>query len=433
MKTKHYAGILLMALQPCLVVAEGTTNNTVTPSTEKKESKLTLGGYGEITTSRYFYSDSYLRYTDPKKYKNVKSRGTFDLPHVTFFVGYDFGRGWKMNAEIEYEHGGTGSAMDIENNEGGEIESEVEKGGEVELEQFWIEKSFNRALNLRMGHLVVPVGRANAYHLPNEFFSVYRPEEEATLFPNTWHQTGISLHGRLGNWRYEVQALQGLTAEKFSDAEWVKNGAKDCFEFGRSSQYAAALRIDNYSIPGLRWAVSGYYGGSARNTAKHERYEKYNAKGIVTIGSFDFEYNRHNWIVRGNFDYGHLSDSQIISKVNRNLSNNSGSPMTNVASDVMAYSIEAGYDVFSQIPALSGKQKLYLYGHYGFYDSMYDTEKDIPAYKFYNRRLLSAGINYYPIKEVVVKAEYNNRLFHQPYNNEQTVSLAICYAGFFNL
>ena len=88
------------------------------PKAEEKKG-LVLGGYGEAVTSRYFYSDQYTRYIEPEKFKNCKSRGEFDLPHVTFMIGYNFGKGWCMNAELEYEHGGTGSAMEIEANEGG--------------------------------------------------------------------------------------------------------------------------------------------------------------------------------------------------------------------------------------------------------------------------------------------------------------------------
>lgn len=392
---------------------------------------LTIGGYGEAVTSRYFYTDQYTRYAQPEKYRHVKSRGEFDMPHVTFLIGYDFGRGWKMNAEIEYEHGGAGSAMEVEANEGGEFESEIEQGGEVELEQFWIEKSWSDALNLRMGHIIVPVGGLNNHHEPDKFFTVYRPEEEASILPSTWHQTGVSLWGRAGDWRYEMLIIQGLAADKFSDANWIKNGHKSAFEFGRSTQYAVAARVDNYSLPGLRVAASGYYGGSARNTTKYERYGS--AHGRVGIGAVDFTYDAHNWIIRGNFDYGHLEDSRAISAVNKNYPKASGCPRTNVASDVMAYAIEAGYDVFSQFRKTRGRQNLYVFGHYGFYDSMHKTEGNITDLHYYNRRIVAAGLNYRPIPQITIKAEYSNRLLHAPYNNEQAVSLGVTYTGLFNL
>lgn len=82
------------------------------------------------------------------------------------WLGYDFGKGWSLGTEIEFEHGGTESAVEIETEEAGEYESEVERGGEVALEQFWIQKSFTRAANLRMGHIIVPVGATNMYHMP---------------------------------------------------------------------------------------------------------------------------------------------------------------------------------------------------------------------------------------------------------------------------
>lgn len=92
----------------------------------KKKSRLTLGGYGEAVYSRNFYSDSYLRYNSAEAAalrKNEK-HGRFDLPHVVIFLGYDFGNGWTMGSEIEFEHGGTESAVEIEEEEGGEYESE---------------------------------------------------------------------------------------------------------------------------------------------------------------------------------------------------------------------------------------------------------------------------------------------------------------------
>jgi hypothetical protein len=62
-----------------------------------------------------------------------------------------------MQTEVEFEHTGTGSAVEKEFSEAGEWESEIEQGGEVELEQFWLQKSFCPEFNVRAGHIVVPV------------------------------------------------------------------------------------------------------------------------------------------------------------------------------------------------------------------------------------------------------------------------------------
>lgn len=57
--------------------------------------------------------------------------------------------------EIEFEYGGTGSAREIEwYEENGEYEVEIEKGGEVALEQFHITKLIHPAFNIRAGHMI---------------------------------------------------------------------------------------------------------------------------------------------------------------------------------------------------------------------------------------------------------------------------------------
>lgn len=394
-----------------------------------KKPRLTLGGYGEAAMSRMFYSNNYKRYTNASLYKDAKGFGQFDLPHVVFYVNYDFGHGWTMGSEIEFEHGGTESAVEIEEEETGEYEKETERGGEVALEQFWIQKSWSKALNLRMGHIVVPVGLTNAHHEPNQFFTVYRPEGESSIMPCTWHQTGLSLWGRAGQWRYEAQFLSGLEADLFGSKGWIKKGSASPYEFTMATAYAGAVRIDNYSIPGLRIGVSGYCGRSASNTLKETNYS--NIKGDVFIGAIDFTYNRHGLILRGNFDYGHLTDSEAITKANKNLGKNSVSDQTSVASDAMCAGIEAGYDILPLTTQASDKA-LYLFGRFDYYDSMYKTEGSVIDNPCWERKKVTLGVNYMPTKQIVIKGEWSNRLFRKQFNNEPTVSIGIAYAGFFN-
>lgn len=426
MKAKHTFSLFvsLFLLSVCLGTKAENDSTFVAPS------RLQIGGYGEATMSRMFYSDNWKRYTSASSYKDAPSHGEFDLPHVVLMLNYDFGRGWKMGSEIEFEHGGTESAVEIEQEETGEYEKEIERGGEVALEQFWLEKTFGEGIHLRAGHIIVPVGLTNGHHLPTEFFSVFRNEGENTILPCTWHETGISLWGNIGKWRYETLFLPGLDADRFSNKNWIKGGAGSPYEYKIATAYAGAFRLDNYSIKGLRLGMSGYIGNSASNSLKHDNYK--GQHGTVTIGSFDFHYAGYHWIVQGNFDYGHLFHSAAISKTNKNLSSYSPSPRTNVGSEAIASSIEAGYNVFSQIGQMEQKgQKLYLFGRYDYYDSMYKTEKGILDEQCWERQRVAAGINYYPIRNIVIKAEYSSRLFKKQYNDENTLSFGIAYSGYF--
>lgn len=434
----------ILALFICIVACGGfgamshetepeITTNVDTAKIEKKKSRLQLGGYGEAVYTHNFFSDKYLRYTDAETYKNDKGHGRFDLPHVVIYLGYDFGKGWSMGTEIEFEHGGTESAVEIEEEEGGEYESEVERGGEVALEQFWIQKSFSDAFNIRLGHIIVPVGATNQYHMPTQFFTNYRPEGESSIMPCTWHETGLSLWGRVGDWRYEACLLPGLDSDRFGRQNWVAGGAGSPYEFKIANALAGAFRVDNFSVKGLRLSLSGYVGNSFSNTLSSTSNPKYeDVKGTVAIGSFDFCYSDYNLIVRGNVDYGHLTDSDMITKYNMSMRKDSPSPKQAVASDAMAAGIEAGYDIFSLIsPLRQANQKFYLFGRYEYYDSMLKTESGVQDYTWCGRQRIAAGINYYPIKDVVIKGEYSLGILDSHYNNEPSFSIGVAYSGWF--
>ena len=404
-----------------------------TPEKGNIWSRLSLGGYGEAVYTRNFYSDKYLRYTDAATYKDDDSHGRFDLPHIVFWVGYDFGKGWTLGTEIEFEHGGTESAVEIEEEEAGEYESEVERGGEVAIEQFWINKRFSRAFNLKMGHIIVPVGATNMYHMPTEFFTNYRPEGESTIMPCTWHETGISLWGETDRWRYEVMFLPGLDSDRFGRQTWIAGGAGSPYEFKIANSYAGAFRVDNTSIKGLRLSFSGYVGNSFKNTLSATDNAKFkDVKGTVYIGAFDFCYRSRNLTVRGNFDYGHLTDSEMITKYNMSMRKDSPSPKQAVGSDAIAAGIEAGYNILALFNGKNmNSERLYLFGRYEYYDSMFKTEGSIQDYKWCGRQRIAAGINYCPVKDIVIKGEYSIGLLESSYNNEPSISLGIAYSGLF--
>lgn len=396
--------------------------------------RLSIGGYGEAAYSRNFYSDNGKRYSNAPAYKNDPSHGRFDIPHAVIYIGYDFGKGWTFGTEIEFEHGGTGGAIEYEAEESIEYESETEKGGEVELEQFWIQKSFGKAFNIRAGHIVVPVGLTNAHHEPLNFFTVYRPEGENTILPCTWHQTGVALWGRSGDFRYEAQLVAGLNALNFSRSNWIQGGTKSPYEFEVANKYGVSARVDNYSIPGLRIGVSGYYGQSMHNTTPHdmEKGDAKRVKGNVYIGALDFTYNRHNWLVRGNADYGYVSDAQTIASytypgTSLVKPNESGSNKY-FGSHAIATMVEAGYDVFSQIEKMRrDRQKLYVFGHFEYYDSSIGNTTS----QWTGKKILAAGINYQPMPQICIKAEYNHRMLKSQYNNEPAINIGVTYQGFF--
>ena len=380
----------------------------------KPQSRLTIGGYGEAVYTRNFYSDNMYRYSHAESYRDAKSHGRLDLPHVVINLGYDFGKGWSMGSEIEFEHGGS----------------------EVALEQFWIQKSFGKGFNIRMGHLVVPVGQTNKAHMPTEFFTCYRPEGEFNIMPCTWHETGISLWGKLGSWRYEAMVIPALNSNMFNNANWVKNGSASAYEFRVANHLAGVLRIDNYSVKNLHLGVSGYIGNCFNNDIVTNEFTETSpykdVKGTVVIGTAEFDYQADGLVLRGNFDYGFLSEANLISSWNKNQNHQSFSPYprSQVGEKAIAYGGEAAYDLFRPMRSIND-QKLYVFGRYDYYDSYIPSALTLTDYQWTDRHVMTFGLNYYPTDQIVVKAEYSKRFLKEQYNDEPSFSIGVAYSGFF--
>ena len=190
--------------------------------------KFRFGGYGEVLANFMDYGINRFRGTQGQKGSARDHRNEISIPRFVLALDYKFNSKWILGAEIEFEAGGTGSAYEIENTENGEYETEVEKGGEVALEQFHITRLIHPAFNVRAGHIIVPVGLTNEHHEPINFFGTSRPEGETTIIPSTWHETGIEFFGTFGKgygrFDYRAQVVAGLNANGFDRNTWVAGG-----------------------------------------------------------------------------------------------------------------------------------------------------------------------------------------------------------------
>ena len=123
--SKSITALLTLIAACSISTVQAQVNAADSVMNHVKGNRLSIGGYGEVAYSRNFYSDNQFRYRRPKLYAKDPSNGRFDIPHAVIYLGYDFGKGWSLGTEIEFEHTGTGSAVEIEADEGGEFESEI--------------------------------------------------------------------------------------------------------------------------------------------------------------------------------------------------------------------------------------------------------------------------------------------------------------------
>src|SRR5690606_24229209 len=140
------------------------------------------------------------------------SRTIVDIPRVVFELEYAFTPEWVLTAELEIEHAGTGGAMELEYEEFGEYEQEIESGGEVVLEEIHLTKEFSDKLSIRAGRMILPVGLTNRDHDPDEFFTAIRPEGESQIIPVAWNEIGLAAFGTIGPVEWQGMIVNGLDA-----------------------------------------------------------------------------------------------------------------------------------------------------------------------------------------------------------------------------
>src|SRR5258706_148296 len=133
-----------------------------------------------------------------------------DFHRFVLLFGHSFSDRIKFWSELELEHSFV---------EGGEA------GGEVALEQAYLDFLIKPYFNLRAGMLLTPVGILNERHEPPAFNGVERPFVETVIIPTTWRELGFGFTGDLGRgFRYRAYLTSSLDASRFDAATGITGG-----------------------------------------------------------------------------------------------------------------------------------------------------------------------------------------------------------------
>ena len=420
-----------------------TTKTTETTSAAERSAaiyadgydRFRFGGYGEILANFMDYGIN--RYSGTSSGNTRDHRNEISIPRFVLALDYKFNSKWILGAEIEFEAGGTGTAYEIENKENGEYETEVEKGGEVALEQFHITRLIHPAINVRAGHLIVPVGLTNEQHEPINFFGTSRPEGETTILPSTWHETGIELFGTLGKgytrFNYQAMVVTGLNANGFDRDTWVASGKQGIFEKDNFTSPGYVARLNYLGVPGLKVGGSFYFcNNTAANSDKHTEYNSI-GKVPLRIYTADVQYKNKYVTARGNIVYGNLGNSKQLSDVNRRLSGLSPySRLTPIAKHAVSYGGEVGFNLRAICKDNPKVPVIYPFVRYEYYNPQEEGESGQVMDLRDKVGMWTAGANWYALPNLVVKADYTTRrIGNGNYNSENEFSLAIAYIGWF--
>ncbi len=401
-------------------------------------SKFRFGSYGEIVASFKDYGINRFQASGSTK----ENRASIELPRFTIGFDYKFTPKWILGAEIEFEAGGVGSAVELEGNENGEYETEIEKGGEVALEQLHITRLIIPAFNVRVGHQVVPIGLTNAHHEPINFLGTIRPESQTQMMPSTWHETGLTVFGTFGRGKalfdYEAMVVTGLNANGFDRDNWIASGKQGVFEADNFTSPAYVGRLDWRGVRGLRTGVAFYYcPNTGANADKSQNYAGY-GKIPVEIFTWDAQYRNRYLTARADLTYGHLGNSKAVNERNGRLPNASPyTRLTPIAKNTLSYGAEIGFN-FGNVFSIADCPTLMPFGRYEYFNPQKVVEKPYTADRRLEVSKWTVGIDWFPLPNLVVKADYSMRQIGTQkvfgkglYNSENEFSIGVAYIGWF--
>lgn len=329
---------------------------------------LSIGGYGEGNYQA-----------------NVGDKGdakdNADMERMVLYVGYKFTDKILFNSEIEFEHASTGEGS--------------EEKGEVSVEFASLDFFIDPMANARAGLVLMPMGLVNRIHEPLFYFGNHRPEVEQRIIPSTWREMGAGFFGSITpNLTYTAYVVNGLDALGFSSS-----GIKEARGGGSNAKadnfgYTARVDYDPTFVNGLTVGVSGYVGKSGQ--------KQLNADVLTQLYEAHVQWKYRGLEFRALGSLGFIGDAGMVS----------AAVGQTVGSQNYGYYSELGYDI---LPLILPNTTHYLapFVRYEKLDTIAKAPNGFADDLTKDWQIYQVGLQYKPIPNVVIKADYRNYVTKQ--------------------
>lgn len=335
------------------------------------DSKLNIGGYGEINFNQPFGGDT-------------RSNGKLDVQRFVMMLGYKFNSKTSFVAEIEFEH-----------------------VKEVYVEQAFLQYRLNNNISFRGGLILAPMGITNEYHEPTTYNGVARPSIDKYIAPTTWREIGAGVIGFIPEYdiKYQAYIMNGFNGFDSSAKFNAKNGLRKGRQKGAESFMSSpnfAAKVEYFGIKGLNLGLSGYFGKSQStmyNGLDEDNKADVDAAdasvvGISMIGA-DARYRNNGFQLKGQFYYTALSNTEEYNKM---VDENNGF----LGSSMIGYYGEIGYNV---LKSLKTEKELIPFIRYEKWNTQNSMESGFASNDKYNNTLITTGLTLKLTKGAVIKTD----------------------------
>ena len=310
----------------------------------QSDEKVSVGGYG---------------HTDYVN-KQGQDADTIDNYRAIMYFGYSFSDKIKFQSEIEFEH-----------------------GNEIKVEFAAVDFLVNDALNFRAGNFIIPVGNVNLRHEPTLFLNVSRPETERQIIPSTWHDNGVMIYGKNGNFEYQFASTASLDATNKNDDNTTNiRKMRQSASKSQANDVAYSARFTYKPTENLQLIASGFTGGIDQGTAGMG-----NARVTITEAHILYNSDKINFTA--------LYAQTKIDGADKVASTNNGA----LASETNGYYATLGYKIGKWVPFVHIEEYDEFAAGYTNTGAADTTTVDMTE-------AIGFGLNFYPHKQVVLKADY---------------------------
>jgi hypothetical protein len=318
---------------------------------------LSIGGYGELVFT-----------------SNDDGAGAHaEVLRLVLYVGYRFNELITFNSEVEFEHGAR----------------------EISIEMAYVDFAFLEPLKLRVGSLLVPVGFLNENHEPIFFHGVFRPHVDRYIIPTTWTQIGGGLYGDVGALRYKAFAIAGMDVfggeGPLEASSWIRNARTG--SFGPARTWAGVGNV-NVDVGPATFGGSLYFGNGGQG------YRTPNGDVVspwVTLGEVHALVAWRGLQARALLAFGSLSQAGQVSEILNK------APEAYIGSRAWGGYVEASYDVLTLV---NSSMSLSPFFRFEALDPQAAVEGAGVRNPALDQRVFTVGLDFKPIPQVVVKADW---------------------------
>lgn len=323
----------------------------------------TIGGYGELHYNDVTYNAN-----------GEQTPGELDFHRFILFAGYDFNDWISFRSELELEH----------------TLVEDDKGGEVALEQAYVDLRYKPEFGVRAGIMLVPVGIVNPTHEPPTFNGVERPNVERYIIPSTWRESGIGIYGKFrSGLSYQAYLMAGLDASGITGSGGIRGARQKAFE-SSTDNWALTGRLDYQANLNLKFGASYFYSDLSTNAQFGDAMEG----AMLNMIEGHAIYTNKGFEARLLGVYSDISNAEDVNDVFGN----------SIGESQYGGYLEAGYDLLRFSDSVS-EQQLIMFARGEIYDTQLTTADVIDNVE--NERIeYTFGLTYKPAPRVAFKADY---------------------------